>query len=99
MLIYHLVGKPIVGNLLDIPPYHSWLKFKEWADQYGPIYRLNIAGKNNVIVSTEKIANDLLRERGNIYSSREQFPMAVQLLSDNLRPVFMPYDGRVQCHF
>lgn len=22
-------GKPIVGNLPDIPPKHSWLKFKE----------------------------------------------------------------------
>lgn len=32
-----------------------------------------------------------MRERGNIYSSREQLPMAVQLLSDNLRPLFLPY--------
>jgi len=34
----------IVKSLLDIPPYHSWLKFKAWADQYGPIFKLNIAG-------------------------------------------------------
>lgn len=26
-------GKPLIGNLLDIPPSHSWLKFKEWADE------------------------------------------------------------------
>ncbi|EXJ54110.1 hypothetical protein A1O7_09447 [Cladophialophora yegresii CBS 114405] len=84
-------GKPIVGNLLDIPPKHSWLKFKEWADQYGPIYRLDIFGRNLVVVSTEKIANDLLRERGNIYSSREQLPMAAQLISRGLRPLFLPH--------
>ncbi|OCT46111.1 25-hydroxyvitamin D-1 alpha hydroxylase [Cladophialophora carrionii] len=84
-------GKPIVGNLLDIPPKHSWLKFKEWADQYGPIYRLDVFGRNLVIVSTEKVANDLLRERGNIYSSREQLPMAAQLISDGLRPLFLPH--------
>ena len=32
-----------------------------------------------------------MRERGTLYSSREQFPMAAQLLSDNLRPLFLPY--------
>ncbi|KIX97617.1 uncharacterized protein Z520_06395 [Fonsecaea multimorphosa CBS 102226] len=84
-------GKPFVGNLLDIPPQHSWLKFKAWADQYGPIYRISIFGRNLVMVSTEKIANDLLRERGNLYSSREQLPMAARLMSRNLRPLFLPY--------
>ena len=56
-------GKPLIGNLPDIPPLHSWLKFKEWGDKYGPLYRLNIAGREHYIVSSEKIANDLLRER------------------------------------
>lgn len=84
-------GKPLIGNLADIPPKHSWLKFKDWADQYGPIFRLDIAGRNHYVVSTEKIANDLLRERGTIYSSREQLPAAAQLLGDNLRPLFWPY--------
>jgi hypothetical protein len=83
--------EPIVRNLLDIPPYHSWLKLKARADQYGPIFKLNIAGGDHVVVSTEKIANDLIRERGTLYSSREQFPMVAQLLSDNLRPLFLPY--------
>ncbi|KAF2453855.1 cytochrome P450 [Lineolata rhizophorae] len=85
-------GKFLLGNLLDIPPYHSWLKFKEWADEYGPIYRLNLGGSEHVVVSTEKVANDLLRERGTIYSSRAQAPAAAQLLSDNLRPLLLPYN-------
>ena len=63
----------------------------EWADQYGPIYKLNIAGTTHVITSSEKIANDLMRERGNIYNDRDQMPMATQLLSDNLRPLLLPY--------
>lgn len=84
-------GKPLVGNLPDIPPKHSWLKFKEWSDQYGPLFRLNIAGREHYVASTEKVANELLRERGNIYSSREQLPAAVELLSDNLRPLFWPH--------
>lgn len=92
--MYHTAGKPLVGNLLDIPPYHSWLKFKEWSDIYGPIFKLNIAGRTHVVLSTEKIANDLLRERGSLYSSREYLPFASGLLSNNLRPLFLPYNGK-----
>jgi len=87
------IGLPILGNLLQMPEKHSWLLFKKWADQYGPIFRFTIGGQNNVVVSTEKIANDLLRERGNLYSSREQSVMAAELLSHNLRPLFLPYNG------
>ncbi|CAK4033753.1 cytochrome P450 [Lecanosticta acicola] len=83
-------GLPVLGNLLSIPSRHSWLQFFAWSKQYGPLYRLNIAGREHFIVSSEKIANDLLRDRGNIYSSREQLPAAVGLLSDNLRPLFWP---------
>ena len=89
-------GYPFLGNLLSIPPIHSWLQFYSWAKTYGPLYRLNIAGRDNFIVSSEKIANDLLRDRGNNYSSREQLPAAVSLLSDNLRPLFWPYGDKVR---
>lgn len=84
-------GLPWIGNLLSIAPKHSWLQFHDWAKEYGPIFRLNIAGRENFIVSSEKVANDLLRDRGNIYSSREQLPAGAVLLSDNLRPLFWPY--------
>ena len=86
--------KPFVGNLLDIPQKHSWLQFKKWADQYGPLMRLTLAGNEHYIISSEKIANDLLRERGSLYSSRAQAPASAQLLSDNLRPVLLPYNGK-----
>ena len=86
--------KPLVGNLLEIPPKHSWLQFKKWADQYGPLMRLNLAGNEHYVVSTEKVANDLLRERGSLYSSRAQAPASAVLLSDNLRPVLLPYNGK-----
>ncbi|KAJ9602494.1 hypothetical protein H2200_013037 [Cladophialophora chaetospira] len=84
-------GFPIVGNLLQLPPHHTWLKFKEWADQYGPIYKISLAGTDHVIISSEKIANDLMRERGSLYSDRDQAPMAAKLLSDDFRPLFLPY--------
>ena len=93
MLNKLIAGKPLIGNLLDIPTHHSWLKFKDWADVYGPIFRLNIAGQTHLVLSTDAIANELLRERGEKYSSREQLPMATKLVSGNLRPLLLPYDG------
>ncbi|EMC98011.1 hypothetical protein BAUCODRAFT_49145, partial [Baudoinia panamericana UAMH 10762] len=84
-------GIPLLGNLLDIPPSLSWLKFQEWVQTYGLLYRLDIVGRKNIIVASEDIANELLRERGNIYSSREQLPMAAKLLSGDLRPLLLPY--------
>lgn len=86
-------GKFLVGNLFDIPPYHSWLKFKQWADQYGPLFQLHIGARRHVVISTEKIANDLLRERGTFYSSREYLPMASGLVSHNMRSLLLPYNG------
>ncbi|KAH8776846.1 cytochrome P450 [Hyaloscypha sp. PMI_1271] len=70
---------------------YFWFKFTEWGSEYGPIYQYKAFGKVNVVVGTEKIANDLLRERGDIYSSRENLPMASQLLSDNKKALFLPY--------
>ncbi|PVH77019.1 cytochrome P450 [Cadophora sp. DSE1049] len=84
------VGKLFVGS--DLGTGYFWFKFEEWAKQYGPIYQYKTFGQVNVVVSTEKIANDLLRERGNIYSSREQAPMASHLLSDDKRALFLPYN-------
>src|SRR6266498_3281921 len=45
-----LPGLPLLGNLLQVPPSHSWLQFKEWADIFGSIYQMNIAGRTHVIV-------------------------------------------------
>ncbi|KAF4556500.1 Cytochrome P450-like protein 46 [Elsinoe fawcettii] len=84
-------GLPLLGNLPQLPPYHSWFRFLSWSRLYGPLYRISLLGAPHVIVSTERIANDLLRERGNIYSDRTQGTFASELLSRNLRPLLLPY--------
>ena len=74
---------------------YFWLKFTEWNRKYGSICQYKTFGKVNVVIGTEKIANELLRERGEIYSSRENLPMASQLLSDNKKALFLPYGGKL----
>jgi cytochrome P450 len=57
------------------------LKFKEWADEYGPIYKIHVFGATVVIISSEKIANELLSMKGSIYSDRPYFPMALEIVT------------------
>ena len=95
-------GLPIVGSVLDLKKGEKgyfWFKFTEWGREYGPIYQYKAFGKVNVVIGTEIIANELLRERGDIYSSRENLPMASQLLSANRKALFLPYGGRTSSHF
>lgn len=61
---------PWVGRVHDLPIQYMWLKFKEWADIYGPIYKTEMFGAKFIIVSDEKIAEELLVKRAKIYSDR-----------------------------
>ncbi|KAK4249139.1 cytochrome P450 1A1 [Corynascus novoguineensis] len=63
---------PLLGRVHDLPRYSLWLKFKEWADIYGPIYYTRVIDQTFIIVSDEKIAEELLVKRGHIYSGRPQ---------------------------
>lgn len=63
---------PIVGRIHDLPRFSLWLKFKEWADIHGPIYQTRAVDQTFIIISDEKIAEELLVKRGHIYSGRPQ---------------------------
>ena len=89
---------PLIGSVFELDKGEGgyfWFKFTEWGRKYGSIYQYKAFGKVNVVIGTEKIANELLRERGEIYSSRENLPMASQLLSANKKALFLPYGGRL----
>ena len=53
-----------------LPINFMWLKFKEWADTYGPIYRTEMLGAKFIIISDETIAEELLVKRAKINSDR-----------------------------
>lgn len=63
---------PIVGRIHDLPRFSLWLKFQEWAKDHGPIYQTQAVDQTFIIVSDEKIAEELLVKRGHIYSGRPQ---------------------------
>ena len=68
-----------------------WLKFKEWADIHGPIYQTSAGGQTFVIISDEKIAEELLVKRGHIYSGR---PQIRSLIKHKDGPVYVALQDR-----
>jgi len=63
---------PIVGRVHDLPRFSMWLKFQEWAKIHGPIYQTHALNSTFIVISDEKIAEELLVKRGHIYSGRPQ---------------------------
>jgi hypothetical protein len=85
---------PWVGRIHDLPVEYMWLKFKEWADVYGPLYRTQMLGDYFIIVTDEKVAEDLLVKRGKIYSDRPQIRSLFDPKSTNGSMEYLPLMGK-----
>ncbi|KAI0045677.1 cytochrome P450 [Auriscalpium vulgare] len=65
---------PVIGNLFDLPTETPWIKYTEWAQQYGDIVSLNVGGTVIVVVNSVQAADDLLDKRGAKYIDRPPVP-------------------------
>lgn len=79
-----------IGRVWDIPRDHGYKRFKEWSDQFGPIYQINIFGNNHVWLASDKVARDLLVTRSQIFSDR---PPIMNLQSSKHAPEYLPLLG------
>ncbi|KUL86332.1 hypothetical protein ZTR_08595 [Talaromyces verruculosus] len=80
---------PLIGNLHQIPSVNAHLQFQKWAETYGPVYTLMLGTKVAVVLSSDSAVKDLLDKRSAIYSGRPDMYMAQNIMSGNLRPLFM----------
>ena len=59
-LLYQIPSPPapawLMGHFSDIAGDLSHLRFKQWADALGPIFRLRVAHKN-ILVVTDKVSH------------------------------------------
>ncbi|KIW32629.1 uncharacterized protein PV07_04160 [Cladophialophora immunda] len=76
-------GLPIIGNLHQIPPAKSFLKFHELSKEYGPIVGLKFGPQNVVVLNHYQPVKELFDKRGSIYSSRPKSYIAHELLFPN----------------
>lgn len=61
---------PFLGNLHQAPTSASWVVFRKWVEEYGPLVSADFGGTNVIIIGDYETARELLDKRGNIYSSR-----------------------------
>jgi hypothetical protein len=85
---------PWVGRIHDLPIDYMWLKFKEWSDTYGPIYRTKMLGANFVIVSDEAMAEEILVKRAKVYSDRPQIRSLYDSKSTHGSMEYLPLMGK-----
>ncbi|PVF97872.1 cytochrome P450 [Serendipita vermifera] len=85
-------GLPILKNALDIPRKDEYMVFNQWQKQYGPIFKLELAGKCFVFLSDPKYLNELFVQRAATCSGRPVPIMAGELCGYNAALLFFP-DG------
>lgn len=61
---------PIIGNLHQIPSKGSYLKFTEWANQYGGIFSLKIGPGTAIVLTDRPLVKQLIDKKSSIYSNR-----------------------------
>ncbi|KAF1981674.1 cytochrome P450 [Aulographum hederae CBS 113979] len=87
---------PWIGRIHDLPIDYMWLKFKEWGDTYGPIYKTEMLGAKFIIISDEKIAEELLVKRAKNYSDRPQIRSLFDSKSTHGSMEYLPLMGKNQ---
>ncbi|KAF9531384.1 cytochrome P450 [Crepidotus variabilis] len=85
-------GLPLVGHTFSTPSTNEWITFHEWSKELGTnILYLNVTGQSMIVLSSAKVAIDLLEKRSSIYSSRPYFPFHVDLMGAGFNTVLLNY--------
>lgn len=86
-------GLPIIGNSFQIPT-RPHIKFIEWAQQLGEIYRVRLGLADWYILNSPEAVKDILDKQSAVTSSRPPWPILSDALSGGMRFLFMPYGSQ-----
>ncbi|KAH0835783.1 cytochrome P450 [Lanmaoa asiatica] len=84
-------GLPLLGNVFQITN-NQWTTFTDLRKRFGDLIYLNIAGNHMVIISSQRIAADLLDRRAGIYSDRPRNIVASDIMTGGLLVGFIRYN-------
>ncbi|KAI5860579.1 cytochrome P450 [Durotheca rogersii] len=90
---------PYIGRIHDLPIQHMWLKFKEWAEEYSGtngFYLTEMLGARFLVVTDEKVAEELLVKRAKHNSDRPVIRSLFDSKSTHGSMEYLPLMGRNQ---
>ncbi|KXX80783.1 Fumitremorgin C synthase [Madurella mycetomatis] len=89
---------PILGNVHQVPKSHPWFQYHAWGRTYGPIVYLNMARQHVIVLTSSKVAHDILAKKGATFSDRPRFVVAHELALQGMHMLLRPYDERFKLH-
>ncbi|KAF3391419.1 O-methylsterigmatocystin oxidoreductase [Penicillium rolfsii] len=91
-------GKPLVGNVWDLPPAgaQDWMHWLEYKERYGPISSITVLGQTIVIVNNQRVATRLLTKQA--HSSRPNLVFASQMVGWEHILAMQPYSDRFHAY-
>ena len=87
---------PYLGRIHDLPIQFMWIKLKEWGDRYGVahgFYRTEMLGCKVLVITDEKVAEDLLVKRAKYNSDR---PLIRSLFDNKTSHSYLPLMGKTR---
>ncbi|EJC98989.1 cytochrome P450 [Fomitiporia mediterranea MF3/22] len=90
--------KPIIGNLMDLPPpgAQEWVHWAKHKELYGPISSVTVFGKTLVIISDHRIALELMEKRSAVHSSRPRMVFAGEMIGWENTLGMLAYSDRLR---
>jgi hypothetical protein len=88
---------PFIGRIHDLPINFMWIKFKEWADIYSGskgFYMTDMLGAKFLVVSEEKVIEDLLVKKAKHNSDRPLIRSLFDSKSSHGSMEYLPLMGR-----
>ncbi|KAJ5569117.1 cytochrome P450 [Penicillium hetheringtonii] len=82
---------PVLGDLHQIPRKRSYLKFTEWAKQYGGLYSLKMGTGTAVVITNRRIIKELVDKRSAKYSNRPASYVSHDLMTSGDHLLVMQY--------
>ncbi|KAI1067539.1 hypothetical protein LB506_003833 [Fusarium annulatum] len=84
-------GIPFFGNSFQVPSEGQGPWMTEIAKRTGEMYTMTFGGTPWLFLNSRKAVHELLEKKAAIYSSRQNLPMANDVISGKKRFLFMPY--------
>ncbi|XP_057458459.1 cytochrome P450 71A1-like [Lotus japonicus] len=85
-------GLPIIGNLHQLDNSVLFLQLRQFSKIYGPLFSLQFGLRPAIVVSSAKIAKEVLKTNDLVFSDRPNLPSQQKLCYKGYDMVFQPYN-------